>query len=122
MAARRVEITEPDIGRELCRARGEGGIFLGFRKDILTENLSERESAFLVCSRCEGILSEACLSSGGEQFCSCCTDGEILTNPNTHVRNTVLSLKCSCPLSQRGCEWLGTLGECEEHLDVWVAC
>ncbi|KAI6653337.1 TNF receptor-associated factor 4, partial [Oopsacas minuta] len=40
------------------------------------------------------------------------------TVPNTHVRNTVLSLKCSCPLQERGCEWLGTLGKCENHLDV----
>ncbi|KAI6653157.1 TNF receptor-associated factor 4 isoform X1, partial [Oopsacas minuta] len=40
------------------------------------------------------------------------------TIPNTHVRNTVLSLKCSCPLKERGCEWLGTLGECENHLDA----
>ena len=27
------------------------------------------------------------------------------------------SLKCSCPLLSRGCTWLGTLGNCEDHLD-----
>ena len=27
-------------------------------------------------------------------------------------------LKCSCPLIQRGYEWLGTLQYCEDHLDT----
>ncbi|KAI6647242.1 TNF receptor-associated factor 4-like isoform X1 [Oopsacas minuta] len=118
MADNSVKILKSEKGRDLCRVRGEGGIFLGFRKDILTENLSERDNAFLVCARCQGILREVCILSTGEQFCSCCTKGEEQTHPNMHVRDTVLSLKCSCPLSQRGCEWLGTLGECENHLDV----
>ncbi|KAI6647250.1 hypothetical protein LOD99_12247 [Oopsacas minuta] len=117
-ATRGVEILKSQKGRDLCRVRGEGGIFLGFRKDNLTENLSDRESVLLVCKRCQGILREACISSTGEQFCSCCTKGEDQTHPNMHVRDTVLSLKCSCPLFQRSCEWLGTLGECENHLEV----
>ncbi|KAI6647241.1 TRAF-like protein [Oopsacas minuta] len=53
-------------------------------------------------------------SEKGRDLCR----GEEQTHPNIYVRDTVLSLKCSCPLSQRGCEWLGTLGECENHLDV----
>ena len=28
------------------------------------------------------------------------------------------SLKCPCPLSSRGCKWLGTLEGCENHLDT----
>ncbi|KAI6647983.1 TNF receptor-associated factor 4 [Oopsacas minuta] len=96
----------------------KGGVATGHRRDILIENLSERDCTLLVCPRCHGILREACLSSSGEQFCSCCEKGEEQSHPNIHVRNIVLSLKCSCPLYKRGCDWLGTLGECEKHLAV----
>ena len=36
--------------------------------------------------------------------------------PNLAVRKMVHSLKCFCPLSERGCTWLGNLGSCEDHL------
>ena len=36
--------------------------------------------------------------------------------PNANVRNTILSLKCACPLFKRGCEWLGRLEIVENHL------
>ncbi|KAI6646807.1 TNF receptor-associated factor 4 [Oopsacas minuta] len=131
MATKRVEGNTKqlvsEIGRDLCRVQGKEGEYRGYRKDILTEKLTHREIALLVCKRCKGILREACISTSGEQFCECCRNHEELyisyrsyeqTSPNTHVRDTVLSLKCSCPLQKRGCEWLGTLGECENHLDV----
>ena len=54
-------------GTELCRVRDKG-VVKGFRKDILTENLTEREKRLLVCPRCQGILREACNSNSGEQF------------------------------------------------------
>ena len=38
--------------------------------------------------------------------------------PNVPVRNTINLLKCSCPLSERGCTWIGILKECENHLDT----
>ena len=37
-------------------------------------------------------------------------------NPNIPVRKMVNSLKCSCPLKERGCGWRGTLEYCEDHL------
>ena len=112
----------------------------GYKKDTLKENLTEKEEALLICEICEGIMREACLSSSGKQFCSCCdmeeskpstiTKVHYLStyqtyqtshsqqNPNIPVRKMVSSLKCSCPLIQRGCEWLGTLQYCEDHLDT----
>ncbi|KAI6646810.1 hypothetical protein LOD99_9209 [Oopsacas minuta] len=96
MAAKRVEIYQepdenvPEIARELYLVRAEGGKSLGYRTDIITENMSERVLALL-----------------GEQ-----------KHQNAHVSKTVLSLKSSCPSYNRGCEWLGTLGECENHLNV----
>ena len=104
-------------GTELCRVRKKG-IVKGFRKDISTENLSERDYAFLTCSRCDGILREACNSGTGEQFCLCCKKGRELTHPIIQVRVTVSDLKSSCPINQRGCTWKGNLGECEKHLEM----
>ena len=87
---------------------------------------------------CEGITREACISSSGGQFCSCCEVRESKSSttnklvrksftkqrnppkqtPNVAVRKMVSSLKCSCPLLERGCEWLGTLKDLETHLDT----
>lgn len=118
MATNRVKTLEHEIGRDLCRVRGEAGEYRGYQKDILTENFSLRDDAFMGCSRCQGIMREACFSSSGEQFCSCCKSGSEETYPSVSVRNMVLSLKCSCPLLVRGCDWLGNVRDCETHLDT----
>ena len=118
MAAKRDDNLQSEIGRDLCRVRTEGGIYRGYKKDILTDNLSERDNAIFVCPRCEGILRELCLSAGGEQFCSCCKKEGEQTNLNVHMNNMILCFKCCCPLMVRGCGWLGTLGDCEIHLDT----
>ena len=115
--------------RDLCRVEGENGKYGGYWNDILTENITDREKALMICEICEGIMREAMISSSGEQFCSCCEvqnpTNKILrkvrkdsfrTNPNIAVRKMVSSLKCSCPLLERGCKWLGKIDDCEMHL------
>ena len=119
MAAKRDESLQPEIGRDLCRVRTEGGKYRGYKKDILTENLSERDNAVFVCPRCQGILRELCISiTNGEQFCSCCKKEGEQTHPNIHINNMILCFKCTCPLNARGCSWLGTVEDCENHLDT----
>ena len=126
--------------RYFCRVERRDGKYGGYRKDIFTENLTDRDNILLICVICKGILREACISSSGEQFCYCCrvhdpvfpdSEFEIQNNapkqtPNVAVRRLINSLKCSCPLLERGCEWLGTLKDCENHLEtcgcVWVQC
>ena len=115
MAARNEDL-EPETGRDLCRVR-RNGERRGYRKDILTDNLSERDAVF-ICIRCQGILRGVCISTDGEQSCSCCKKENEQTIPNIHVSNMVLSFKCSCPLMARGCRWLGTIEGCEDHLDT----
>ena len=115
MAARNEDL-EPETGRDLCRVRRDGER-RGYRKDILTDNLSERDAVF-ICIRCQGIMREVCTSSDGEQFCSCCKKVGEQANPNLQMDNMILSFKCSCPLIARGCSWLGTLGGCQYHLDT----
>ena len=119
MASKNNQI-EPENGRELFLVRDAKGFLRGFRKECLTENLSERECTFLTCSRCQGILREACNSNSGEQFCMCCKKKGEKTHPNLQVRNTVLLLKYSCPIHKSGCNWVGNLGDCEKHLAVCV--
>ena len=114
MASKQSQI-EPENGTELCRVRDEGGV-KGFRKECLKEKLTERDCTFLTCSRCQGILREACNSKSGKQLCLCCKKKEENTYPNLQVRNTVLSLKSLCPIHKRGCNWVGNLGDCEKHL------
>ena len=104
-------------GTELCRVREEGAV-KGFKKECLKEDLTERDRTLLTCSRCQGILREACNSNSGEQFCLCCKKEQEQTHPNLQVRNTVLLLKSLCPIHQRGCNWVGNLGDCEKHLEV----
>ena len=111
-----VEIHEQ---RYLCRVKRIDGIYGGYMRDILTENLSNRDETFLICGICNGIMREACVTISGEQICSCCkVRSHSKQTPNEVVKKTVNSLKCSCPLLERGCEWLGTLKDCEEHLDT----
>ena len=125
MAAKLATDLKPDTGRarELCLITNDGE-YGGYRQDILTENLTERELAFLTCDLCQGVMREACLSSNGEQFCFSCQKENTgkrrmmkQTNPNLHVRKTVSLLKCACPLFDRGCQWIGKLEDCEKHLD-----
>ena len=116
MATRTSVQLEPETGTELCRVKLEGGSLGGYRNDILTENLSEREVAIYKCTKCNGIMKDASLGIAGEQLCSSCIKKGEQSLPNANVRNTILSLKCACPLSKRGCEWLGRLEIVENHL------
>ena len=126
MAYKYVVSVQAEIGRELCLVkvrsiylRSRSGLYRGYKRDILTEKLSERENAMFVCNRCQGIMREVCISTdGGEQFCSCCKKEGEQANPNLQMDNMILSFKCTCPLITRGCSWLGALGSCEEHLDT----
>ena len=114
-------------GRYLCRVSKYEGKYRGYRIDILTENLNERDKVGFICTVCEGIMKEACISPSGEQFCSCCRNiSSGKETSNVPVRKMINTLKCSCPLIERGCKWLGTLKDCENHLDtcgyVYVSC
>ena len=106
----------PEIGRDLCRIKRMKEKY-GYRQDILTENLNEREKAILICKNCQGIMKEACISERGGQYCSCCFVHS-KKRQNSSVREMINSLKCSCPLIERGCQWSGTLEGCEKHLDT----
>ena len=118
MADRCDETLQAVNGRNLCLVEGKSCGYRGYKKEVLIENLSERENTMFVCIRCQGVMRGVCLSSDGIQFCSCCKEGSEQTHPNLQMDNLILSFKCSCPLIERGCKWLGALGGCQEHLDT----
>ena len=125
--AERITPLVAEEGIELCRVKMEGGSLGGYRW-ILTENLSERERTIYKCLRCEGIMKDCSTTEKGEQMCACCLreKEESHSNSNAPIRITILSLKCSCPQFKRGCDWLGKLGNVEDHLAaclyVYVSC
>ena len=126
--AERIVPLVAEVGFELCRVKLEGGSLGGYRCEILTENISEREETIYKCTRCEGIMKDCSTTEKGEQLCACCLREEERShsNSNAPIRITILSLKCSCPLFKRGCDWLGKLGNVEYHLAVceyvYVSC
>ena len=75
-------------------------------------------------------MIDASLSVGGKQGCHDCVEYNIypsvFTLGNEAARSVILSLSCHCPLSERGCNWRGDLGNCANHLDtcgyVYEAC
>ena len=62
-------------------------------------------------------MRDACSVSGGmAMVCATCAGDEV-AQPVGAVREMVAQLKCKCPLTQRGCEWEGTVADVSQHLD-----
>ena len=124
--AERIVPLVAEVGTDLCRVELKGGSLGGYRCEILNENLSERENAIYKCPRCKGIMKDCSTTEKGEQLCACCLIVGEQPHSNAPIRITILSLKCSCPLSKRGCDWLGKLGNVEYHMTVcqyvYVSC
>ena len=76
---------EIDRQRNLCRVKTRDESYGGYKREILTENLSDRDNALLVCGICKGIMREACFTRSGEQFCSCCE----VRDPNFPIKRMI---------------------------------
>ena len=121
---------EHEVGGNLCLVKrkvreydeyGEVGDYGGYRQDILIEELADKDKAIFICTSCEGIMFDACLTKKGNQVCRCCFTWFTWVNnphPNEAARTMISSLSCLCPLSERGCNWQGNLGNCVDHLDT----
>ena len=86
----------------------------GYRRDLLTEDTPHDMKEFIFCSRCNGISRKPQFYNG-KTFCRTCAAGANGTL-DVRVEEFVTRLKCRCPLSTRGCGWLGELGRIEKHL------
>ena len=91
----------------------------GYNQDILEKNLKGMEIDFYVCSRCNGLMRNACLINGFDQVlvCEVCMVKGEDSIPMVKPRKNIPKLRVKCPLLNRGCVWKGVLGEIDAHLD-----
>ena len=108
-----------DTKDTLLLVNREDGIFGGYNPDLLLDGLSPLEVQLLVCSRCKGVMNEAC-QVGEDQLhmCKRCMDEGDEFQPMKLTRKSIPGLKSKCPLNTRGCTWVGNLSETEEHLEA----
>ena len=89
----------------------------GYKRELITQNLSMLEESLVVCSVCAGIMHSACSIKGGlAQVCESCVGEDTAHQPVGPIRAIVAKLGCRCPLLDRECEWTGTLGSMVHHM------
>ena len=124
-----VEIYDPEITRNMAvknllktdsidsliykETKGE---FRGYRRDLLTEETPDNIKKIIFCCQCGGISRKPRVNDG-KTFCTPCSPVKH-TIVDSRVDEIVLQLKSRCPLSTRGCDWLGQLGDIEQHIRV----
>ncbi|KAI6651551.1 TNF receptor-associated factor 4-like [Oopsacas minuta] len=90
----------------------------GYKRELITKTLSFMEQTLLICSKCSGIMREACnIGGGGAMVCEACVGVGEGALPVGAVRTMISILTCRCPLKFRGCRWEGTVAEIPQHLD-----
>ncbi|KAI6648012.1 TNF receptor-associated factor 4 [Oopsacas minuta] len=109
---------KPDVREKLLYIQTEDG-FNGFKRELLTTQLTPIEDSFLACNKCKGIMREACSTNEGLlQVCFMCIENP--QNPYQNLvaaRKSVLELNVKCPLQKRGCDWNGKICEISQHVD-----
>ena len=88
----------------------------GFKKEYLSQNLSEMEEQFIICPNCEGITRDACTYEG-QLTCELCCKNRSEAKAVNQVRTVVAKLGIRCPLL-RDCDWTGQLSEGSEHVGI----
>ncbi|KAI6647243.1 TNF receptor-associated factor 4-like isoform X1 [Oopsacas minuta] len=117
MATRKTYNSVDTKNNLLLVERTDGG-FGGYNADLLVDSLSALELQLLVCTKCNGVMNQAC-QVGEDQLhmCESCMDEGDEFQPMKLSRNSIPGLKSKCPLDTRGCMWSGPLAETEAHLD-----
>ena len=89
----------------------------GYKRELITQNLSMLEESLVMCSLCAGVMRDACsVRSGLAQVCEDCVGDDTTHRPLGPTRGIVAKLGSRCPLLDRECEWIGTLGTIEQHM------
>ena len=99
--------------------------YRGYKRMLLSEQLSSREESLLLCQTCEGVLFKASSDQSEEVLCECCVSRPDST-PLLPVRRIVSKLPVKCPQYFRGCEWSGFISDIREHVELcgylYVSC
>ena len=109
---------EVDCKQQLLYIEIEKGEYGGYRQDLLANSLSEVEIDFYICTKCNGLLRNACMVGIDQSLAceTCVVEGEAF-QPMVKSRKKIPELGAKCPLSSRKCVWKGIIGEVEAHLD-----
>ena len=91
--------------------------YCGYRKDYLSQNLTEMEQELIVCKECIGIMRKPSLCNGNTTCLVCSERPEL--NSVKGIQNSVAKLNIKCPLL-RDCSWNGNLSEADQHLNTCV--
>ena len=91
--------------------------YCGYRKDYLSQNLTEMEQELIACKECTGIMREASIYNGNITCLVCSEMPEL--NSVKGIQNSVAKLNIKCPLL-RDCSWNGNLSEADQHLNTCV--
>ena len=109
-----------DIMEQLVYTAVQGetsGKWGGYKRELITQNLTMLEESLVVCSICAGIMHNACSIEGGlAQVCESCMEDDTTNQPVGLIRTIVAKLGCRCPLLDRECEWIGTLSGIVQHM------
>ncbi|KAI6655571.1 Mitochondrial import receptor subunit TOM70-like [Oopsacas minuta] len=107
----------PDKSNDLLyikKVKEKKGMYCGYRRDYLAQNLSEMEEGLIICKNCTGIMREASFCRG-DTTCLVCSETPRQLNPVKTVQSSIENLQIKCPLL-RDCCWKGKLSEAEKHL------
>ena len=106
-----------DCKEQLLLTEIKKGEYGGYKQELLENSLNEMEIDFYVCTKCNGIMRNACqIGDGYALACEMCVVEE-LSQPMVKSRKNIPTLRAKCPLVSRGCVWKGTIGKFDVHLD-----
>ena len=107
-----------DSKQQLLLIEIKTGRYGGYKQELLADILTELQIDFYLCTKCNGLMRDAC-QIGEEQDLACegCVGEGEKPVPIIKPRKKILELRAKCPLADRGCVWKGTVGEIEIHLD-----
>ena len=88
----------------------------GYRRDLVTENIPHKVRKYVFCSHCQGISKKPRFSKDNS-YCTVCSI-DVCATFDVIVEEFIQQLKCRCPLSTRGCDWVGQLLDIENHMSV----
>ena len=108
--------TDPDSINSILLEEIQPGVFGGYKRSWIHENLSERDEHFTLCYKCKGLMRNACvIEQANKLSCESCTGGSAYS-VFTIGRKSISDIHLRCPLSKRGCTWVGKSESAEIHL------
>ncbi|KAI6654342.1 TNF receptor-associated factor 4-like isoform X1 [Oopsacas minuta] len=102
--------------KQICIHKSTTNSYHGYKPELLEQELDNFLSAMLMCTECDGLLREPCLTDTGYK-CQFCLHKDIGKFDEIKMK-AIHKLNCRCALKEKGCEWNGTISELINHSDT----